>query len=318
MDLFEEYLTEIKLRKEQGLSAKPIDNGDLAREIITHVKSQNSKYHDKCVDFLIFNMLPGTTKAAGEKAEFLKQIISGIYQIDKVSIDRAFELLSHMKGGPSIKVLIDLALSSDKIISEKAAEVLKTQVFLYEADTARLISAYRDNSSIAESILKSYSNAEFFTKLPEIEDEIEIVTYIAGEGDISTDLLSPGNQAHSRADRELHGKCFISERAQKEIEKLKLKHPNRRVMLIAEKGTMGVGSSRMSGINNVALWTGKQSSPYVPFVNSAPIVAGTNGVSPIFLTTVGVTGGIGVDLKNWVKKLTKTENQSSIMMMPQY
>ena len=303
MDLFEEYLTEIKLRKEQGLSAKPIDNGDLAREIITHVKSQNSKYHDKCVDFLIFNMLPGTTKAAGEKAEFLKQIISGIYQIDKVSIDRAFELLSHMKGGPSIKVLIDLALSSDKIISEKAAEVLKTQVFLYEADTARLISAYRDNSSIAESILKSYSNAEFFTKLPEIEDEIEIVTYIAGEGDISTDLLSPGNQAHSRADRELHGKCFISERAQKEIEKLKLKHPNRRVMLIAEKGTMGVGSSRMSGINNVALWTGKQSSPYVPFVNSAPIVAGTNGVSPIFLTTVGVTGGIGVDLKNWVKKI---------------
>ena len=66
---------------------------------------------------------------------------------------------------------------------------------------------------------------------------------------------------------------------------------------------MGVGSSRMSGVNNVALLTGKQASKYVPFVNNAPIVAGTNGVSPIFLTTVGVTGGIGVDLKNWVKKL---------------
>ncbi|MGB1463814.1 MAG: aconitase family protein, partial [Parvibaculales bacterium] len=73
--------------------------------------------------------------------------------------------------------------------------------------------------------------------------------------------------------------------------------------LIAEKGTMGVGSSRMSGVNNVALWTGRQASPYVPFVNIAPIVAGTNGISPIFLTTVGVTGGIGVDLKNWVKKI---------------
>ena len=42
---------------------------------------------------------------------------------------------------------------------------------------------------------------------------------------------------------------------------------------------------------------------YIPFVNIAPIVAGTNGISPIFLTTVGVTGGIGVDLKNWVKKI---------------
>ena len=74
-------------------------------------------------------------------------------------------------------------------------------------------------------------------------------------------------------------------------------------MLIAEKGTMGVGSSRMSGVNNVALWTGKPSSPYVPFVNIAPIVGGTNGISPIFLTTVDVTGGIGIDLKNWVKKV---------------
>jgi aconitate hydratase 2/2-methylisocitrate dehydratase len=116
-------------------------------------------------------------------------------------------------------------------------------------------------------------------------------------------LLSPGNQAHSRADRELHGKCMISEEAQVEIKKLQEKHPNKRVMLVAEKGTMGVGSSRMSGVNNVALWTGIQASPYIPFVNIAPIVAGTNGISPIFLTTVGVTGGIGVDLKNWVKKI---------------
>jgi len=74
------------------------------------------------------------------------------------------------------------------------------------------------------------------------------------------------------------------------------------MMMIAEKGTMGVGSSRMSGVNNVALWMGEPASPYVPFVNIAPIVAGTNGISPIFQTTVGVTGGIGIDLKNWVKK----------------
>ena len=46
----------------------------------------------------------------------------------------------------------------------------------------------------------------------------------------------------------------------------------------------------------------------MPFVNIAPIVAGTNGISPIFLTTVGVTGGIGIDLKNWVKKLDADGN----------
>jgi aconitate hydratase 2/2-methylisocitrate dehydratase len=80
------------------------------------------------------------------------------------------------------------------------------------------------------------------------------------------------------------------------------------VMLIAEKGTMGVGSSRMSGVNNVALWAGKKTSPYIPFINNAPVVAGTNGIAPIFLTTVGVTGGIGLDLKNWVKKVDANGN----------
>ena len=99
---------------------------------------------------------------------------------------------------------------------------------------------------------------------------------------------------------------MISAQAQAEIQEMQKNHPDKRIMLIAEKGTMGVGSSRMSGVNNVALWTGKPGSPYVPFVNIAPIVAGTNGISPIFLTTVDVTGGIGIDLRNWTKKLGNT------------
>lgn len=100
----------------------------------------------------------------------------------------------------------------------------------------------------------------------------------------------------------------MSPAQQEEIKALQAQHPDASVMLIAEKGTMGVGSSRMSGVNNVALWTGKQASPYVPFVNIAPIVAGTNGISPIFLTTVDVTGGIGIDLQNWVKKVDENGN----------
>ena len=54
---------------------------------------------------------------------------------------------------------------------------------------------------------------------------------------------------------------------------------------------------------------GKQASPYVPFINIAPVVAGTNGIAPIFLTTVDVTGGIGLDLKNWVNKVDASGNK---------
>lgn len=308
MSLYTDYLAEIETRKEQGLSPKPIDDGALTKEIIDQIRDPQNEYRADSLHYFIYNTLPGTTSAAGEKAGFLKEIILGEAAVEEISQDFAFELLSHMKGGPSVKVLLDLALGQDASIAGKAAEVLKTQVFLYDADTDRLKAAFEAGNPVAKDILESYAKAEFFTKLPDIDEEIQVVTYVAAEGDISTDLLSPGNQAHSRADRELHGKCLISEKAQQEIEALKLQHPDARVMLIAEKGTMGVGSSRMSGVNNVALWTGKQASPYVPFVNFAPIVAGTNGISPIFLTTVGVTGGIGIDLKNWVKKVDEDGN----------
>jgi len=303
MSLYTDYLTEIETRKEQGLHPKPIDDGPLVAELIEQIKDTGNAERDASLNFFIYNTLPGTTSAAGVKAQFLKEIILGQASVAEISAEFAFEMLSHMKGGPSIDVLLDLALGDDADIAARALSVMKSQVFLYDADTDRLIKAYHDGNAVAKELLESYANAEFFTKLPDIDEEIEIVTYIAAEGDISTDLLSPGNQAHSRADRELHGKCLISPSAQEEIQALKLQHPDKQVMLIAEKGTMGVGSSRMSGVNNVALWTGKQASPYVPFVNYAPIVGGTNGISPIFLTTVGVTGGIGLDLKNWVKKV---------------
>jgi aconitate hydratase 2/2-methylisocitrate dehydratase len=309
MSLYSEYIKEIQNRKEElGLAPKPIDSADLLSEIIAQIKEQGNQYREDSLNFFIYNTLPGTTSAAGVKARFLKEIILGQETVAEISSEFAFELLSHMKGGPSIEVLLDLALSDNVSVSAPAATVLKTQVFLYDADTARLETAFKAGNAVAKDILESYAQAEFFTKLPVIEEKIDVVTYIAGEGDISTDLLSPGHQAHSRADRELHGQCMITPEAQKEIKALQAKHPKAKVMLIAEKGTMGVGSSRMSGVNNVALWAGQKASPYVPFINIAPVVAGTNGIAPIFLTTVDVTGGIGLDLKNWVNKVDADGN----------
>ena len=308
MSLYSDYLDEIETRRQQGLNPKPIEDAALIKEIISHIEDEESTQHKACLEFFIYNTIPGTTSAAGEKASFLKKIILGNAKVRELPETLAFELLSHMKGGPSVDVLLDLALGNNETIARKASEVLKTQVFLYEADLDRLRQSYNAGNTIAKEVLESYAEAEFFTNLPDIDDEIQIVTYVAAEGDISTDLLSPGNQAHSRSDRELHGKSMISEKAQQEIRALQAQHPDKQVMLIAEKGTMGVGSSRMSGVNNVALWTGKQASPYIPFVNIAPIVGGTNGISPIFQTALGVTGGIGIDLKNWVKKLDADGN----------
>ncbi|GGK82534.1 bifunctional aconitate hydratase 2/2-methylisocitrate dehydratase [Amphritea balenae] len=302
MSYYSDYLEEIEVRKKDlGLNPKPIDSAELLSEIIAQIKDVGNEHRETSLNFFIYNILPGTTPAAGVKAAFLKDITLGKETVAEISPEFALEQLSHMKGGPSVEALLDIALSDDAQAAA-AGEVLKSQVFLYDADSARLADAFKAGNAIAKEILESYSKAEFFTKLADIPETIKVITYIAGEGDISTDLLSPGNQSHSRADRELHGLCMISPEAQQEIAEMGKQNPDAKVMLIAEKGTMGVGSSRMSGVNNVALWAGEKTSPYIPFINNNPVVAGTNGIAPIFLTTVGVTGGIGLDLKNWVKK----------------
>ena len=310
MSRYKKYLQEIKERKTLGLNPKPIEDYELLNDIILNIKDKNNKNRSESLQFLIYNVLPGTTSAANVKSKFLKDIILGKCIIEKISSNFAFELLSHMKGGPSIEVLLDLALGDDEKIAKKALNILKTQVFLYEADMDRIGKTYKNGNKVAKELLESYSKAEFFTEIPEIPEKIEVVTFVAGVGDISTDLLSPGADAHSRADRELHGQSIFDhdKDQQKALLKLQKEHPDKRVMLIAEKGTMGVGSSRMSGVNNVALWIGEKASKYVPFINIAPIVGGTNGISPIFMTTVDVTGGIGLNLKNWKKTYDKKGN----------
>ena len=277
MSLYAAYLDEITARKAQGLSPKPIDDAGLTQEIIAQIMMRGTLTGP--IACIISSIIRCPAPQCGwRESAVLKQIILGEETVDEISVDFAFELLSHMKGGPSVEVLLDVALGDDAGLAVKAAEVLKTQVFLYEADTDRLKAAFEAGND-RQALLESYAEAEFFTGLPDIEDEIKVVTYIAAEGDISTDLLSPGNQAHSRSDRELHGKCMIPEAAQKEIEALK-PHPDKRVMLIAEKGTMGVGHACQGSI----MWPyGPAShSPYVPFVNIAQSLPAQMAFCPSF------------------------------------
>ena len=126
---YEEYIQEIEERREHGLHPKPIDASDLLSEIIAQIKDENNEDREDSLLFLLYNTLPGTTAAAGVKAKFLKEIILGESVVKEITPTFAFELLSHMKGGPSIEVLLDLALGENGEHAEQAAKVLKTQVF---------------------------------------------------------------------------------------------------------------------------------------------------------------------------------------------
>ena len=112
---YQDYLSEIEKRKEFNLSPKPIEDDQLLSEIISNIKDLSHQDRESCINFFIYNTLPGTTKAAHIKSQFLKEIIQDKINVKEISIDFAFELLSHMKGGPSVKVLLDIALSEMKI-----------------------------------------------------------------------------------------------------------------------------------------------------------------------------------------------------------
>ena len=170
MNIYQDYIQEIEERKAQGLHPKPIDSAELLSEIIAQIIDSGNPHRNDSLNFFIYNTLPGTTSAAGVKAKFLKEIILGEYTLDEITPAFAYELLSHMKGGPSIEVLLDLALGENVEIAKQAADVLKTQVFLYEADTDRLKEAFNADNAIAKEIIESYAKAEFFTNLPDIPE----------------------------------------------------------------------------------------------------------------------------------------------------
>ena len=93
-----------------SLHPKPIEMGDLLGEIIAQIKEIGHEHREDSLHYFIYNTLPGTTSAAGVKAGFLKEIILGTSVVEEITPTFAFVLLSHMKGGPSVEVLLDLVL----------------------------------------------------------------------------------------------------------------------------------------------------------------------------------------------------------------
>ena len=74
MSLYTKYMEEIQTRKtELGLNPQPIDSAELVSEIINQIKDTNNEHRKDSLHFFIFNTLPGTTSAAGVKAQFSKR-----------------------------------------------------------------------------------------------------------------------------------------------------------------------------------------------------------------------------------------------------
>ena len=89
-----EKLSHNSVQSDQSLS---ILNAEISHEIIDIIKDVNSVHRDDSLRFLVYNTLPGTTGAAGVKAQFLREIIIAETAVPGISPALAFEQLLHMK-----------------------------------------------------------------------------------------------------------------------------------------------------------------------------------------------------------------------------
>ena len=73
MSKYHTYLQEIEDRKAEGLHPKPVDDAALLNEIIDQIKDPNHPEREASLNFFIYNVLPGTTSAAGCQGGLLER-----------------------------------------------------------------------------------------------------------------------------------------------------------------------------------------------------------------------------------------------------
>ena len=59
MSYYTDYLNEIDNRKNEGLHPKPIEDAVLVQDIISHIRDTDSEHREACLNFLIYNTIPG-------------------------------------------------------------------------------------------------------------------------------------------------------------------------------------------------------------------------------------------------------------------
>ena len=140
----------------------------------------------------------------------------------------------------------------------------------------------------AATVLKSWANAEWFTKRPPVKDKIT-VTVFKVDGETNTDDLSPAGDAWSRPDIPLHAQSMLIKKMDDPLETIqKLKKKGYPLAYVGD--VVGTGSSRKSATNSV-LWHMGNDIPAIPNKRDGGIVLGGK-IAPIFFNTMEDAGAL--------------------------
>jgi aconitate hydratase 2/2-methylisocitrate dehydratase len=285
---FEEYYSHAAERAEEGIPPLALSQEQTA-EVIELLKNPPAGKEDELVDLITNRVNPGVDPAAQLKAEFLFQVAHGEESTPLITAERAVELLGTMVGGYNLDGLIRL-MDEQGPLAATAGNALKNMVL--SVNRFNDVRALADNGNeIAVDVLNSWAAGEWFTSLPEIEEEIESVVYKV-DGEINTDDFSPASFAFTRADIPLHSNCMggsLFPTGPQDIAGLK-DQTSLPVTFVGD--VVGTGSSRKSACNSL-LWHIGEDIPSIPNKRRGGIIIGST-IAPIFFNTAEDSGALPI------------------------
>jgi len=283
LELYREHVAE---RKAEGLPPLPLDARQVA-DLVELIKNPPAGEAEFLLELLVNRVPPGVDQAAYVKAAFLADVAKGSTECALIDRVRATELLGTMLGGYNIQPLIELL--DDDATADAAATALSHTRLIYDA--FHDVSAKADSNALAARVLRSWADAEWFTSLPELGEEIT-VTVFKVPGETNTDDLSPATEAWSRPDIPLHARSMLAKKMDRPLEILEeLKQKGHPVAYVGD--VVGTGSSRKSAINSV-LWHMGTDIPYVPNKREGGVVLGGK-IAPIFFNTAEDSGALPIE-----------------------
>jgi len=283
--MLESYFEHEKERKKLGIPALPLDSQQV-REVCKNLEKPPKGKETLLIDLLSQRVAPGVDPSAKIKAEWLGQVAEGKVSSPVIDGKKAVFLLGTMLGGYNIIPLISL-LEKDELAHD-AGEALKKAILIY--DSFDQIVKLAEKNKVAEKVLHSWAEAEWFKSRPEFPKKMTLKV-VKVDGEINTDDLSPAKHAWSRPDIPLHSLSMGETRFPDGIEKIK-KHRKDGYRVAFVGDVVGTGSSRKSATNSL-LWHIGEDIDYIPNKRREGVVIG-GLIAPIFFNTVEDSGGLPI------------------------
>jgi len=283
--MLKSYATHVQERAAQNLPPLPLTAEQVA-QLVELVKNPPAGEEKTLLDLLENRIPAGVDQSAYVKAAFLADIANSKATSPLVSAEKAVQLLGTMLGGYNVQALVALL---DTPMAAEAVNALSHTTLMFDAfhDVDEKMKA---GNAHAKKLVESWANAEWFTNVPKLADEIKVVVFKV-DGETNTDDLSPAQEAWSRPDIPQHAKAMLVNKMPdglKTIETLKQKG----LPLAYVGDVVGTGSSRKSAINSVQWYMGND-IPNIPNKRTGGVILGSK-IAPIFFNTAEDSGALPI------------------------